>query len=84
MVLGSVFPDQFHYMIQRSEFVCDVTRLEVASVRSTCPSLITTSSFMLQEEAMTLLVRIVLPNVYHLRRNNLRVYKGFHKPFEDD
>jgi len=83
MVLGSVFPDQFHYMIQRSEFVCDVTRLEVASVRSTSRSLITTSSFMLQEEA-TLLVRIVLPNVYHLRRNNLRVYKGFHTPFEDD
>ena len=83
MVLGSVFPDQFYYMIQRSEFVCDVTCLEVASVRSTCRSLITTSSFMLQEEA-TLLVRIVLPNVYHLRRNNLRVYKGFHKPFEDD
>ena len=83
MVLGNVFPDQFYNMIQRSEFVCDVTRLEVASVGSTCPSLITTSSFMLQEEA-TLLVRIVLPNVYHLRGNNLRVDKGFHKPFEDD
>ena len=84
MVLGNVFPDQFYNMIQRSEFVCDVTRLEVASVRSTCPSLITTNSFMLQEEAMTLLVRIVLPNVYHILGNNLRVYKGFHTPFEDD
>ena len=84
MVLGNVFPDQFYNMIQRSEFVCDVTRLEVASVRSTCPSLITTSSFMLQEEAMTLLVRIVLPNVYHLRGNNLKVNQGYFKPFQDD
>ena len=84
MVLGNVFPGHFYSMIQRSEFVCDVTRPEVASVRSTCPSLITTNSFMLQEEAMTLLVRIVLPNVYHLRGNNLRVDKGFHKPFQDD
>ena len=83
MVLGSVFPDQFYYMIQRSDFVCGVRRLEVASVRSSWASLITTSGIMLREEA-TLLVRIVLPNVYHLRGNNLRVDKSFHQSFEDD
>ena len=83
MVLGSVFPDQFYYMIQRSDFVCGVRRLEVASVRSSWASLITTSGIMLREEA-TLLVRIVLPNVYHQRGNNLRVDKSFHQSFEDD
>ena len=83
MVLGSVFSDQFYYMIQRSDFVCGVRRLEVASVRSSWASLITTSGIMLREEA-TLLVRIVLRNVYHQRGNNLRVDKSFHQSFEDD
>ena len=83
MVLGSVFPDQFYYMIQRSDFVCGVRRLEVASVRSSWASLITTSGIMLREEA-TLLVRIVLRNVSHQRDNNLRVDKSFHQSFEDD
>ena len=83
MVLGSVFTDQFYYMIQRSDFVCGVRRLEVASVRSSWASLITISGIMLREEA-TILVRIVLRNVYHQFVNNLRVDKSFHQSFEDD
>ena len=82
MVLGSVFPDQFYYMIQRSDFVCGLKRLEVASVRSSWASLITTSGIMLREEAM-LLVRIVLRNVYHQFVNNLRLDKNFRQSFED-
>ena len=82
MVLGNVFPGHFYSMIQRSEFVCGVRRLEVASVRSSWASLITTSGIMLREEA-TLLVRIVLRNVYHQFVNNLRVDKSFHQSFED-
>ena len=82
MVLGSVFPDQSYYMIQRSDFVCGLRRLEFASVRSSWASLITTSGIMLREEA-TLLVRIVLRNVYHQFVNNLRLDKSFHQSFED-
>ena len=82
MVVGSVFTGQFYYMIQRSDFVCGVRRLEVASVRSSWASLITTSGIMLPEEA-TLLVRIVLRNEYHQFVNNLWMNKSFHQTFED-
>ena len=82
MVLGSVFSDQAYYMIQRSDFVCGVRRLEVASVRSSWASLITTSGIMLREEA-TLLVRIVLRNEYHQFVNNFWMNKSFHQTFED-